>query len=67
MTFRTRLFLTSLASTTVALLVATVLVSYSVRRAMDARIEQSLVNAKGPFFGGIRRTVFVMQIAEVIP
>jgi two-component system, OmpR family, phosphate regulon sensor histidine kinase PhoR len=43
-TFRTRLFLTSLAATTVALLVATVLVSYSVRRAMDARIEQSLVN-----------------------
>jgi hypothetical protein len=30
-------------------------------------IEQSLVNAEGPFFAGIRRTVFVMQIAEVIP
>ena len=44
MTFRTRLFLTSLTAAALTLLVATVLVSWSVRRATDERIERSLVS-----------------------
>ncbi|MEP6914104.1 MAG: ATP-binding protein [Acidobacteriota bacterium] len=44
MTFRTRLFLTSLLAAAVALLVATALVSWSVRRNAEARIERGLVN-----------------------
>ena len=44
MTFRTRLFLTSLAAAAVTVLVATTLVSWSVRRSLDERIERSLVN-----------------------
>ena len=44
MTFRTRLFLTSLVTTALALLVATVLASWSVRRATSDRIERSLVS-----------------------
>jgi len=43
-TFRTRLFLTSLVTTALALLVATVLASWSVRRATSDRIERSLVS-----------------------
>ena len=43
MTFRTRLFLSSLAVAAVTLLVATVLVSWRVRAATTARIERSLV------------------------
>jgi len=43
-TFRTRLFLTSLVTAAVTLLVATVLVSWSVRAATDERIERSLVS-----------------------
>ena len=43
-TFRTRLFLTSLVTAAVTLVVATVLVSWSVRRATDERIERSLVS-----------------------
>ena len=44
MTFRTRLFLTSLVTAAVTLLAATVLVSWSVRRATSDRIERSLVS-----------------------
>ena len=44
MTFRTRLFATSLAAATLTLVVSTTLVSWSVRRTMDALIQQSLVN-----------------------
>ncbi|HET7217098.1 MAG TPA: ATP-binding protein [Vicinamibacterales bacterium] len=44
MTFRTRLFLTSLTATALTLLVATMLVSWSVRRATNDRIERSLVS-----------------------
>ena len=44
MTFRTRLFLTSLTAATLTLAVATMLVSWSVRRATSARIERSLVS-----------------------
>ena len=44
MTFRTRLFVSSLAAATVALGVATALVSASVRRTLEERIERSLVN-----------------------
>jgi two-component system phosphate regulon sensor histidine kinase PhoR len=43
-TFRTRLFVTSLAAAAVTLLAATVLVSWAVRRTLNARIERSLVN-----------------------
>jgi len=43
-TFRTRLFLTSLVVASVTLLVTTVLVSWSVRRAASASIERSLVS-----------------------
>jgi two-component system, OmpR family, phosphate regulon sensor histidine kinase PhoR len=43
-TFRTRLFLTSLVVAALTLLVATVLVSWSVRRATEARIERALVS-----------------------
>jgi two-component system, OmpR family, phosphate regulon sensor histidine kinase PhoR len=43
-TFRTRLFGTSLAATALALIVSTTLVSWSVRRTLDALIQQSLVN-----------------------
>ena len=43
MTFRTRLFLSSLAVAAVTLLVATILVSWSVRSATTGRIERSLV------------------------
>ena len=43
MTFRTRLFLTSLVTAALTLVVATVLISWSVRRAMGDRIERSLV------------------------
>jgi two-component system, OmpR family, phosphate regulon sensor histidine kinase PhoR len=42
-TFRTRLFLTSLTTAGLTLLVATVLVSLSVRRAIEDEIEQALV------------------------
>ena len=44
MTFRTRLFLTSLAVASVTLLSATMLVSWSVRRDTSERIERSLVS-----------------------
>ncbi len=44
MTFRTRLFATSLAATALALMVSTTLVSWSVRQSMDALIQRSLVN-----------------------
>jgi two-component system phosphate regulon sensor histidine kinase PhoR len=43
-TFRSRLFATSLAAAALTLLVATVLVSWSLRRAMNERIERSLIN-----------------------
>ena len=43
MTFRTRLFLTSLTTAGLTLLVATVLVSLSVRRAIEDEIERALV------------------------
>ena len=44
MTFRTRLFLSSLVTAALTLLVATVLASWSIRRTTDARIERSLVS-----------------------
>jgi two-component system phosphate regulon sensor histidine kinase PhoR len=44
MTFRTRLFLTSLFAAAVTVVVATALVSWSVRRNLDERIERGLVN-----------------------
>ena len=44
MTFRTRLFLTSLVTAALTLVVATVLISWSVRRAMGDRIERSLIS-----------------------
>jgi two-component system phosphate regulon sensor histidine kinase PhoR len=44
LTFRTRLFLTSLAAAGVTLLVAATLVSWSVRRSLEAQIERGLVN-----------------------
>ena len=44
MTFRSRLFLTSLATVTLALLFATLLVSWSVRQGTDAQIERALVS-----------------------
>ena len=43
MSFRTRLFLTSLAAAVAALMVATLLLSWSVRRSVSDRIERSLV------------------------
>ncbi len=43
MTFRTRLFLTSVAAAAVTLLVATLLVSWSLRRTVGERIERTLV------------------------
>jgi two-component system, OmpR family, phosphate regulon sensor histidine kinase PhoR len=43
MTFRSRSFLTALATTAVALTVAVMLVSVSVRRSLNQRIERSLV------------------------
>jgi two-component system, OmpR family, phosphate regulon sensor histidine kinase PhoR len=43
-TFRTRLFLTSLVTTALALVVATALVSWSLRSATSDRIERSLVS-----------------------
>ncbi len=44
MTFRSRLFATSVATAALTLIVATTLVSWSVRRTMDSMIQQSLVN-----------------------
>ena len=44
MTFRSRLFATSLAAAALTLLVATVLVSWTLRRTLSDRIERSLVN-----------------------
>ncbi len=44
MTFRTRLFLTSLVTAALTLLVATVLVSWSVRRVTSDLIERSLIS-----------------------
>ena len=44
MTFRTRLFVSSVAAAALTLVVATTLVSISVRQAMEAQIEQSLVD-----------------------
>ncbi len=44
MTFRTRLFLSSLLAAAVTVIVATVLVSWSVRRTLSERIEQGLIN-----------------------
>ena len=43
MTFRTRLFLSSLAAAGATLVVATVLVSWAIRQSMGERIERSLV------------------------
>jgi two-component system phosphate regulon sensor histidine kinase PhoR len=42
-TFRTRLFLTSLVTAAITLAVATMLVSWSVRRTTNERIERSLI------------------------
>ncbi len=44
MTFRTRLFLTSLITAAITVAVATMLVSWSVRRTMNDRIERSLIS-----------------------
>jgi two-component system phosphate regulon sensor histidine kinase PhoR len=44
MTFRSRLFATSVATAAVTLIISTTLVSWSVRRTMDAMIQESLVN-----------------------
>lgn len=44
MTFRTRIFFTSLATTGLTLLFATVLVSWSIRRTAETQIERSLVS-----------------------
>jgi len=44
MTFRSRLFLASLLTSAVTLIVAAGLVSWSVRRLVDERIERALVN-----------------------
>ena len=44
MTFRTRLFLSSLLAASVTLLVAAALVSWSIRRGLDDRIERGLIN-----------------------
>ena len=44
MKFRTRLFLTSLATAALTLIVGTTLASWSIRRTMEAQIQQSLVN-----------------------
>ena len=44
MTFRTRLFLTSLATTALTLVVATSLASWSIRRSTHERIERTLVS-----------------------
>jgi two-component system phosphate regulon sensor histidine kinase PhoR len=44
MTFRTRLFLSSLLTAAVTLFVAAALVSWSVRRNLDDRIERGLIN-----------------------
>ena len=44
MSFRTRLFLTSLAAACAALLAATLLLSWSVRRSVDDRIERGLIS-----------------------
>ena len=44
MTFRTRLFLSSLLAAAVTLFVAAALVSWSVRRSLDERIERGLIN-----------------------
>ena len=44
MTFRTRLFATSVATAAITLVIATILVSWSVRRTLDAQIEQTLVH-----------------------
>ena len=44
MTFRSRLFLASFLTSAVTLIVAAVLVSWSVRRIVDDRIQRSLVN-----------------------
>ncbi len=44
MTFRSRLFLTSLATAALTLLVATILVSWSVRRTTNERIERTLIS-----------------------
>ena len=43
MTFRTRLFVTSLATAALTLAVATILVSSSIRNTVNERIERSLV------------------------
>jgi len=43
-TFRNRLFLTSFTAATLTVIVATILVSWSVRRTLDQKIERSLVN-----------------------
>ena len=44
MTFRNRLFLTSFVAATLTVVVATVLVSWSIRRTLDQGIERSLLN-----------------------
>src|SRR4051794_30766660 len=44
MTFRTRLFLSSLLVAAITLVVAAVLVSWSVKRSVDDRIERGLIN-----------------------
>ena len=42
MTFRAKIFLTALAAAALAVLVATALVSWSVRRSLEQRIEREL-------------------------
>ena len=44
MTFRTRSFLSALATAAVTLTVAVTMISWSVRRSVGARIERALVN-----------------------
>jgi two-component system phosphate regulon sensor histidine kinase PhoR len=44
MTFRTRLFLSSVLAAAVTLFVAAALMSWTVRRSLDARIERGLIN-----------------------
>ncbi len=44
MTFRRRLFVTSLAAAALTLAASTALVSWSIRRTLDAQIERGLVN-----------------------
>ena len=68
MTFRTKIFLTALAAAAMAVLVATALVLWSVRRDLEQRIERQLATeARMAAAASAVRKILVLNVTKEPP